>query len=165
MSQYHIAQLNIATLLAPIDSPQLSDFIANLDRINALAEGSPGFIWRLQTEQGDATGIDYFGSDKIVNLSLWNSVEELHNYVYRSAHVEIMRRKKEWFHKMGEAYMVLWWVPVGHTPSIEEAAKKLNILRETGPTAEAFTFKKAFSAPDELAKVSADTWGGECPTT
>jgi hypothetical protein len=76
-----------------------------------------------------------------------------------------MRRKKEWFKKMGEAYMVLWWVPVGHIPSIEEAAQKLNILREHGPTAEAFTFKKAFPAPSELANVPTDTWGGECPAT
>jgi|GEM_PF-648253 hypothetical protein len=129
MSKYDIAQLNIATLLAPIDSPQLSDFVANMDRINALAEESPGFVWRFQTKDGDATGIDYFCSGKTVNLSLWDSIEALHNYVYRSAHVEIIRRKKEWFHKMGEAYMVLWWVPTGHIPSIEEAAQKLSILR------------------------------------
>lgn len=147
MSKYHIAQLNIATLTAPIDSPRLSEFVANLDRINALAEGSPGFIWRLQTEEGDATGIDYFGTDKIVNLSLWDSIESLHNYVYRSAHVEIMRRKKEWFHTMAQAYLVLWWVPVGHIPSIEDAAQKLSTLRELGPSEEAFTFKKAFDAP------------------
>lgn len=165
MSNHHIAQLNIATLLAPIDSPQLSGFVANLDRINALAEQSPGFVWRLQTEEGDATGIDYFGSDKIVNLSVWESVEALHNYVYRSAHVEIMRRKKEWFRKMSEAYMVLWWVPDGHTPSIEEAAQKLNTLREHGPTPEAFTFKKSFPAPSEPASVPTETWGGECPAT
>mgnify|MGYP003116543656 FL=1 len=165
MSKYHIAQLNIATLLAPIDSPQLSDFVANLDRINALADDSPGFIWRLQTEDGDATGIDYFGSDKIVNCSLWDSVEALHNYVYRSVHVEIMRRKKDWFQTMGEAYMVLWSVPAGHTPSIEEAAQKLNTLGEHGPTAEAFTFKRAFLAPSERASVPTETWGGECPAT
>ena len=149
VSKYQIAQLNIATLIAPIDSPQLADFVANLDRINALADSSPGFVWRLQTEEGDATGIDFFGSDKIVNLSLWDSVESLHNYVYRSAHIEVLRRKKEWFHKMSEAFMVLWWVPAGHIPSVEEAALKLNTLRELGPTAEAFTFKKAFPSPDE----------------
>lgn len=152
MSQYHIAQLNIARLLAPIDSPQLSDFVANLDRINALAEHSAGFVWRLQTEDGDATGIDYFGSDKIVNLSLWDSIGALHDYVYRSAHVEIMRRKKEWFHKMGEAHMVLWWVPAGHIPSIEEAAQKLSLLQGHGPTAGAFTFKKAFPTTGDVIR-------------
>ncbi len=149
MNKYHIAQLNIATLLAPIDSPQLSDFVANLDRINTLAEESLGFVWRLQTEEGDATSVDYFGPDKIANLSLWDSIEALRNYVYRSAHVEIMRRKDEWFHKMNDAHMVLWWIPVGHTPSIEEAAQKLRLLREIGPNAQAFTFKKTFAPPNE----------------
>jgi len=164
-SKYHIAQLNVAKLLAPIDSPRLSEFVVNLDRINALAEKSPGFVWRLQTEEGDATGIDYFGTDKITNLSLWTSIGALHDYVYRSAYVEIMRRRKEWFHRMGEAYMVLWWVPAGHTPSIEEAAQKLKLLQAHGPTSEAFTFKKAFPAPGQPAEVSSDTWVGECPAT
>lgn len=163
MSKYHIAQLNIATLMAPIESPQLADFVSNLDRINSLADQSPGFVWRLQTEEGDATGIDYFGSDKIVNLSLWESIEDLHNYVYLSAHIEVMRRKKEWFHKMSEAHMVLWWVPAGHIPSIQQAAQKLKTLRESGPTAEAFTFKNAFSAPSEPTSAPTDTWGSECP--
>lgn len=163
MAKYHIAQLNIARLLAPLDSPQLADFVANLDRINKLAEDSLGFVWRLQTDEGDATGIDYFGSDTIVNLSLWDSIDSLHGYVYRSAHVEIMRRKKEWFGKMGEAHMVLWWVAEGHTPSIEEAAQKLNTLKVLGPTAEAFTFKNAFPAPTEVSPAPTDSWGDECP--
>ena len=157
MSKYHIAQLNIATLMAPIESPQLADFVSNLDRINSLADQSPGFVWRLQTEEGDATGIDYFGSDKIVNLSLWESIEDLHNYVYRSAHIEVMRRKKEWFHKMSEAHMVLWWVPAGHIPSIEESAQKLDSLRAKGPTEEAFTFKASFPDPNERERTNALT--------
>ena len=165
MNTYHIAQLNIAKLLAPIDSPQLSDFVANLVRINALAEDSPGFVWRLQTEEGDATGIDYFGSDRIANLSVWESVDALHHYVYRSAHIEIMRRKKEWFHTMGEVHMVLWWVPEGHIPTVEEAAEKLKTLQEQGPTSEAFTFKKAFPTPGDLNDATNETWGGECPAT
>lgn len=149
MNQYHIAQLNIAKLLAPIDSPRLSDFVNNLERINALADDSPGFVWRLQTEEGNATDIDYFGSDKIMNLSVWDSVEALHNFVYRTAHVEIMGRKKEWFETMGEAHMVLWWVPAGHIPSIREAAHKLNVLQTHGPSSVAFTFKKSFPPPGE----------------
>ena len=147
MHNYHLVQLNIAKLLAPIDSPKLADFVANLDRINALADAAQGFVWRLQTEEGDATTCDFFGNEKIVNLSMWDSIEALHNYVYRSAHVEIMRRKKEWFHKMADAYMVLWWVPAGHIPTVEEASKKLKQLQEHGPTKEAFTFKKAFPVP------------------
>lgn len=148
MSAYHLVQLNIAHLASPIDSPALVDFVANLDRINALAETSPGFIWRLQTEAGDATGIDYFGAEVIVNLSVWEAIKPLHDYVYRTAHVEVMRRKKEWFDKLREAHMVLWWVPAGHRPSIEEAERKLACLRAHGPTETAFTFKKAFVAPD-----------------
>lgn len=147
MPQYHLAQLNIARLLAPIDSPPLADFVANLERINALAEQSLGFVWRLQTDAGDATEIDYFGNDHIVNLSVWTSVEALHDYVYRSAHVEILRRKKEWFSTMRDRHMVLWWVKAGHLPTIEEAGEKLSLLREAGPTAQAFTFKTPFPAP------------------
>ncbi|TGD71095.1 DUF3291 domain-containing protein [Mangrovimicrobium sediminis] len=149
MSTHQLAQLNIARLSAPLDSPQLIDFVVNLDRINALADTSPGFVWRLQTEEGDATGIDHFGADYIANLSVWESIDALHDYVYRSAHVEILRRKKEWFQKMPESHMVLWWVPAGHTPSIEEAGERLTLMREQGPGPQAFTFKKAFPPPGE----------------
>ncbi|MFD1218251.1 DUF3291 domain-containing protein [Microbulbifer celer] len=149
MSKFHLAQLNIAKLIAPIDSPQLKDFVDNLDRINALADESPGFVWRLQTEEGDATSIDFFGADQIANMSVWQSFESLHDYVYHSAHIEVLRRKKEWFHNMAESHMVLWWVPAGHVPSVEEAADKLALLRASGPTSEAFTFKKAFPAPEQ----------------
>lgn len=144
---YHLAQLNIAHLLAPLDSPQLADFVANLDRINALAESSPGFVWRLQTEEGNATDIDFFGPYTIVNMSVWDDLEALHNYVYRSAHTEILRRKREWFHTMRSSHMVLWWVPAGHRPTIEEAGEKLRLLQEQGPCPEAFTFKQSFPAP------------------
>jgi hypothetical protein len=161
---YELAQLNIARLLAPIDSPVLADFVANLDRINLLAEQSPGFVWRLQTEEGDATAIKHFGDDFIVNMSVWADMQALHNYVYRSAHIEIMRRKKEWFQKTREAYMVLWWVPQGHRPSVVEAEGKLNQLRTCGPTADAFTFKKAFPAPDTEAVDSLPDYDA-CPAT
>lgn len=150
MSAFEIAQLNIARLSAPIDSPQLADFVANLDRVNALADAAPGFVWRLQTEDGDATAIRHFGDDYIVNMSVWRDVQALHDYVYRSAHTQVMRRRKEWFERMREAYMVMWWVPAGHRPSLEEADDRLRRLREHGPTEYAFTFKKAFPAPGEL---------------
>jgi len=141
---HELAQLNIAHLLAPIDSPVLADFVANLDRINLLAEQAPGYVWRLQTDTGNATDIRDFGEEFIVNLSLWKDIDSLFDYVYKSAHVEIMRRRKEWFQKMAEAHTVLWWVPAGHRPTLTEAKAKLKLLQANGPTAEAFTFKQPF---------------------
>ena len=148
MSESVIAQLNIAALKAPIDSPQLEDFVANLDRINSLAENSPGYIWRLKTDEGNATSIGGFGDGYIVNLSVWKDIESLKSYVYESAHIEIMRRRKEWFEHMKEAYSVLWWVAAKHRPTVEEAKAKLTHLRQYGPTANAFTFKRHFENKD-----------------
>ena len=148
MSRYHLAQLNIAVAKAPLDSPLLADFVANLDRINALAESSPGFVWRLQTEEGNATALRPLGEQTLVNVSVWRDVESLNRYVYRSAHVEVMRRRKEWFERMREAYVVLWWVRREHRPNVSEAIAKLELLRAKGPTKHAFTFHRAFLAPD-----------------
>ena len=154
MHDYDLAQLNIARLREPIDSPRLVDFVANLDRINALADAAPGFLWRLQTESGDATSIRAFGPDYIVNLSVWADIESLHNYVYRTAHVEVMRRRKEWFEKMRDAYLVLWWVPKGHVPTVDEAKAKLDRLRRYGPSGQAFTFKKPYPKPGATKPLS-----------
>lgn len=148
MSKFELAQLNIAQMVAPIESPEMTDFVDNLERINALADNSPGFVWRLQTEDGDAKTLRPFGDDLLVNMSIWEDVESLQNFVYKSAHVEIMHRRKEWFEKIGEAYTVLWWVPHGHIPSIEKAKVRLDQLRLHGPGPEAFTFSKNFSAPE-----------------
>lgn len=148
MATCELAQLNIALLKAPLDSPQLADFVANLERINALAEAAPGFLWRLETEEGDATALRPFGEDFIVNMSVWANLESLHAYVYGSDHARIMRRRREWFDRMQESHLVLWWVPAGHRPTIEEAAGKLEALRKHGPHVGAFTFRKAFSPPD-----------------
>lgn len=147
MSRFELAQLNIATMREPLDSPAMADFVANLDRINALAESQPGFVWRLQTEDGDATALRPLGDDTLVNVSVWRDLESLQLFVYRSAHVEIMKRRKEWFDAMREAYMVLWWVPAGHRPDVDEAANRLRRLRADGPSPEAFSFKQAFPAP------------------
>ncbi len=145
-THWHLAQLNIAHLKAPLDSPELKDFVDNLERINALADGADGFVWRLQTEEGDATGIDAFGSDIIVNLSVWRDAEALRDFVYHTAHADIMRRRKQWFDRMREAYMVLWWVPEGETPDVEDAKYRLGRLRKQGPGPEAFNFRQ-FHAP------------------
>ena len=147
MNKFQLAQLNIAKMKYPIDSPELTDFVDNLDNINALADDSPGFIWRLQTDEGDATGIDFFGDDTLVNMSIWKDVESLHSYVYRSAHNKIMSQRKEWFHRVDKAYTVLWWIVAGTIPSLEEARDKLELLILQGPTTEAFSIKHAFPAP------------------
>jgi hypothetical protein len=163
MSAYELAQLNIARMKEPLESPTMADFVANLERINALAESSPGFVWRLQTEEGDATALRPLGDDTLVNVSIWRDVESLNKYVYESAHVEIMRRRKEWFDRMSEAHMVLWWVPQGHRPSVVQALERLQLLRTQGPSPDAFTFRHAFPPPD--AEVSPISFGDECPAT
>lgn len=135
----------------------MADFVNNLDRINALAEHSPGFEWRLQDEQGDATAIRPFGDDVIVNMSVWRNVAALRDFAFKSAHVEIMRRRREWFDRMADAFAVLWWVPEGHRPTLTEAAKRLAQLQASGATALAFTFKEAFPAPDDAETEEADS--------
>jgi hypothetical protein len=164
MSQYQLAQLNIAVMKEPLDSPGMADFVANLDRINALAEASPGFVWRLQTDDGDATGLRPMGDDTLVNMSVWQDVASLNSYVYKSVHVEIMRRRKEWFERMSQAFVVLWWVRANHRPTIAEATAKLALLRENGPTPEAFGFRHAFAPPDAQPSARAPfSFGSECP--
>lgn len=165
MSRYQLAQLNIARMLDAIDSPLMADFVANLDRINALADQSPGFVWRLQTEEGNATALSPLGHNEIVNLSVWDDVAALNHYVYRTVHVEIMKRRNEWFERMGEAHFVLWWVPQGQRPTVEEAIGRLARLRAHGPTAFAFTFKHPFPPPDAPAPGAAPSFGDACPAT
>jgi hypothetical protein len=165
-SSYELAQLNIGIVKGPMDSPVMAQFAANLDRINALADHSPGFIWRLQTEEGNATAIRPFPDESLlVNMSVWRDLESLSEFVYRSAHAEILRRRREWFERMSEAYLVLWWVPAGHRPTIEEAIAKLERLRAEGPTPEAFTFRRAFPAPDAAPALQSFSVDGECPAT
>ncbi len=146
MSRYHLAQLNIAKMKFAIDDPGMAGFVARLDDINALADAAPGFVWRLQTEDGDATGIDYFGADALVNMSVWEGRDSLHNYIYRSAHSEVMALRKQWFERMTEAYSVLWWIAEGHIPTLDEASERLECLRLQGPGPSAFTFKQVFAA-------------------
>lgn len=146
MASHHLAQLNIARMLAPIDSPLMSEFVAQLDAINALADGSPGFVWRLKGAGNDATSLRPFPDDFIiVNMSVWESIDALKQFVYRSDHARVLRERAKWFEKMGESHMVMWWVPAGHIPSVGEARDRLLRLREQGETAEAFTFRTAFA--------------------
>ncbi|HEU5134550.1 MAG TPA: DUF3291 domain-containing protein [Steroidobacteraceae bacterium] len=163
MSKYQLAQLNIAALKAPLDSPELKDFVDNLDRINALAEASPGFVWRLKGDGNDATSLRPLGDNIIVNMSVWRDVDSLRNYVYQSAHVAILKRKREWFTRMAEAPFALWWIPEGHEPTIAEAVARLEHLRKHGATAEAFTFGEAFSAPDAAVAGAPFSFKDSCP--
>jgi hypothetical protein len=139
---YHLAQINIARLLAPIDDPLIADFVRQLDDINALAESSPGFVWRLKEESGNATNIDVFGDSLlIVNMSVWESIEDLKNFAYKSAHVQVFCDRTRWFEKMEVAHMALWWVPAGTLPTAEEGRDRLLYLREHGESDWAFTFR------------------------
>ncbi|HYM15855.1 MAG TPA: DUF3291 domain-containing protein [Dehalococcoidia bacterium] len=145
---WHVAQYNIARLVAPLDDPRIADFVAALDRVNALGDTSAGFVWRLQTEDGTSTSVRVRGDDRIlVNFTAWESVEALFQFTYHSGHAEIFRRRREWFEQPAEAYLVLWWVPAGHIPSVAEADERLDHLRAHGPTERAFTFKQRFGAP------------------
>ncbi|MFD0861247.1 DUF3291 domain-containing protein [Sungkyunkwania multivorans] len=145
----NLAQLNIARMLAPIDSLVMKDFVDNLDRINALADKSDGFVWRLKGESENATAIRVFEDDfLIINMSVWKDRNALFEYVYASDHVEVFRRKKEWFSNMKEMHMALWFVEEGHVPSPEEAKKRLKYLRQHGETPYAFSFKSKFTPED-----------------
>ncbi len=147
-SAFHLAQVNVARALVPLEDPLLADFMSQLDAVNALAEQSAGFVWRLQDDSGNATDVAV-GDDPrvIVNLSTWVSAESLFDFVYKTGHTKVMARRREWFEKPERPHMVLWWVPAGLEPSVEEALARLRLLDSQGPTAEAFTFKMRFPMP------------------
>ncbi len=140
-----LAQVNIARMKMPLDDAAMAGFVARIAEINALADASPGFVWRLATGEGDALYLRPYDDDRILfNLSVWRSVEALHDFVYRSAHVQLFRQRFDWFHRFESAYVALWWVPEGHAPSVDEAKARLAHLQAHGPTAHAFTFKAPF---------------------
>ena len=152
---FHLAQVNIARMVEPLDSPRLAGFVAALEPINALADDAPGFIWRLQTEDGDATSIRAFDDDLLlVNLSVWASFEALGGFVYRSDHAGVMRRRREWFEPM-KTYVALWWVAAGLLPTVAEAKERLEHLETNGPTPSAFTFRVPFPPPGSDVRVEA----------
>jgi Domain of unknown function (DUF3291) len=150
---YVLAQVNVARLREPLDSPLLADFVAALDPVNATADAAPGFIWRLQGEDGNATSVRAFewdtadGAGLLVNMSVWESVGALAAFVYSGAHRQVLRRRRRWFEPMAEAYTALWWIPRGHRPTTAEAEERVLRLRESGPTPYAFTLKEHFPPP------------------
>ena len=150
-SSYHLAQVNIGRVLAPLSDPLMAGFVEKLDEVNALADASPGFIWRLQTPEGNATAVRPYDDDAIlVNMSVWASLEALDHFVYalESEHRQVMKQRRSWFERFDGPYLALWWVPEGHIPTVEEAKARLESLRLSGETAFAFSFKHPFPAPN-----------------
>ncbi len=147
-AHWHIAQINVGTTLYPTDDPRMSGFMSKLDEINALAERSPGFVWRMQSESGNATDIDVGGPPLyIANMSVWASVEALYEFVYKTAHRDIMLDRRKWFQKPQSAYQALWWVAAGHIPEVAEGLARLALLDKTGAGPRAFNFKKKYPHP------------------
>lgn len=141
MSQYQIAQVNIGRIRAELTDPVMSGFVNRLDEINALADASPGFVWRLQTGEGNATYLRPFEDDRtLLNMSVWETVESLRHFVFKTMHVELLRERHAWFEKFSGAYAALWWAPKGHIPSVDEAKQRLVHLDRNGPSQFAFTF-------------------------
>lgn len=151
---FHLAQVNVARLRAPLDAPSMRAFVDGLEPINALADDSPGFVWRLQTDEGDATSVRVFDDDMlIVNMSVWESLETLRTFVFRTEHADYLRRRSEWFERLAEAPTALWWIARGAIPTIDEAKRRLELLRANGPTPEAFSLRAPFPPPEERAHV------------
>jgi heme-degrading monooxygenase HmoA len=145
MTDHHLAQFNVGRLRAPLDAPSMAEFLALFEPVNALADTAPGFVWRLTDGEGDdAIAIRPYGDHVIINLSVWESREALWNFAYRSTHLDALRRRREWFTRMVEPYLVMWWVPAGRTPSVEEALDRLERIRRDGPGPGAFTFRQAY---------------------
>ena len=164
MKGLHIAQVNIGRMKAALEDPVMAGFVARLDEINALADRSPGFVWRLQSSAGNATYLRPYDDDRILfNMSVWESIEQLKRYVYYSAHVEVLKQRQAWFEKFSASYTALWWIPQGHRPGVDEAKKRLAHLDAHGRTPFAFTFKNPFPADEEF--VNRTDWSSfePCP--
>lgn len=147
--RWNLAQFNIGRIVAPLDSEQLKGFVDRLEEVNAVADGSPGFVWRLQTDEGDATALRPYDDDDLmlVNMSVWESVGALSEFAYRSVHRDLLRERAQWFERASEPILVLWWVPTGHNPTVDEAKERLELLRAKGPTIDAFNFRQPFPPP------------------
>lgn len=147
---FNLAQLNIGRTRYPIDDPRMAGFVNRLAEINALAERSPGYVWRLQGDSGDATGLHFFDDPlTIVNLTVWESADDLYSFTYHTDHIEVFRLRRGWFEQWPGPHLVLWWIPAGSTPSVEEAVARLDRLAADGPGPEAFTLKERFATPGE----------------
>ncbi|GAA3817822.1 DUF3291 domain-containing protein [Sphaerisporangium flaviroseum] len=145
----HLAQLNVAHMRAPKESPELADFVAALEPINAISDAAPGFVWRLKGGPDPTDTVQHeYEEMLLINFSVWESRDALWNFVYRTRHLDVLRRRREWFHRVAEPYSVMWWIPEGHTPSLADGMARLDLLRANGPTPEAFTFTDFHEPPD-----------------
>ncbi len=152
MSLWHIAQMNVGTLLHPTDDPRIAEFMGALDQVNAMADAAPGFVWRLQSDQGNATDIKVSDDPLfIVNMSVWRSVEALFEFVYRTSHRDVMAKRRNWFTRPADAYQVLWWVAAGTIPTVEQGLQRLRWLDRNGASPHAFDFRNKYPSPDAVA--------------
>jgi len=164
--QWHLAQVNIGRARGAMTEPVMQGFAARLEEINGLAERTPGFVWRLQTEDGNATAIRPYGDERImINMSVWADLESLREYVFRSAHAGVMRQRRDWFVKFEGVYVALWWVPAGHIPHVEEAVGRLTHLEAHGPTPHAFSFQQPFDPEGRPIGRERSRWDDACPAT
>ena len=165
--RWQLAQVNIGRARGEITNPVMQGFVARLEEINALAERSPGFVWRLQTEDGNATAVrPYPGDDRImINMSVWADLESLREYVFRSAHAGVMRQRRDWFERFEGIYVALWWIPAGHRPTVPEAVNRLAHLEAHGPTPFAFSFRQPFDPEGRSLGRERATWDDACPAT
>lgn len=150
MTQYQIAEINIARMKGVnIDDPIMKEFVDNLEKVNAVAESSEGFVWRLKDESNNATSINPYNDEQvIINISVWESIETLEKFIYKTFHTEFLRRRKEWFQTFGKAYTAMWWLPAGQYPTMEDAVAKLGELQKNGASTSVFDFKNKFAAPE-----------------
>ena len=163
---FQLAQVNIGRARGEMTDPVMAGFVSRLEEINALADASPGFVWRLQTEDGDATAVRPYADTRIlINLSVWTDLEALRAYVYRSPHAAVMRGRREWFERFDRGYVALWWVPAGHRPTVAEAVERLAHLEQHGPTAHGFSFAAPFEPNGQPVLREDFPWEDACPAT
>ena len=147
---HHLAQINIGRLIAPVDDPKIAEFVAQLDPVNALADTAPGFVWRLQSSSGNATDIVYNDDPfVIVNMSVWESVEALRDFVYKSNHLDVLRDRANWFEKMEKPHYCLWWIPSTHIPTVADGRERLEHYQQYGATPFSFWFSKLYPAEEK----------------
>jgi hypothetical protein len=153
MNLYHLAQANVARMRAPLDDPSMADFVALLDPVNEIADKSPGFVWRLQTETGNSADVRVFDDPRILfNMSVWTSIDALRAFAYQSQHLDVFRQRQKWFERFERGSHVLWWLPVGRLPTVAEACTRFTALWEHGPLPEGFTFQRPYAPPAEVLR-------------